>query len=44
MRLIRHRATVMFPALKQNIGFEKLKDDHEVETALTLCLTSPDRK
>ena len=32
----------MFPALKQNIGVEKLKDGHEVETALTLWLKTSD--
>jgi hypothetical protein len=32
----------MFLALQQNIGVEKFKDDHEVETTLTLRLVPPE--
>jgi len=32
----------MFPALKRNIGAEKLKDGYEVETALTVWLKISD--
>ena len=42
IRHIRQRATVMFPALKSNIVAGKLKEDYDVETALTLWLITSD--